>query len=199
MLKLLKLAHVFCTAWINLDVSVSAASTGIFVYMTSMKHEVIVVPACNSVTARTPFAGLRSLCTPSVTCRWLNFSTTWWHYLLLKICLLTNKVSRLRYSNTSRWAPRNKPTCCISSSLSLHVRLFKATEAALLSGMMVFTAILLKARIFCHVMKCPLVNSYRPIKRLQPVETSVIVYRPVATCDKTWIVCVLPNDLLRYR
>jgi hypothetical protein len=36
------------------------------------------------------------------------------------------------------------------SSLSLRVRLFEATEAALLSRMMVFTAVLLKARIFCH-------------------------------------------------
>lgn len=153
--------------------------------MTSIKHEVIVVPACSSVTACTPFAGLYSLCTPSVTCRWLNFSTTWWHCLLTKICLLTNGVSRLRYSNTSRWASRNKPICCILSSLSLHVRLFKATEAALLSMMMIFKAVLLKARIFCHVMKCPLVNSYRPMKTLQPVETSIIVYHQVATWDKT--------------
>jgi len=164
--------------------STSATSTGIFVYMTSIKHEVIVVPASSSVTMCTPLAGLYSLCTPSVTCRWLNFSTTWWHYLLIKICWLTNGVSRLRYSNTSRWASRNKPTCCILSSLSLSVRIFKATEAALLSKMMVFTAVLLKARIFYHAMKCRLVNSYRPMKTLQPVETSVIVYGQVATCDK---------------
>jgi len=170
---------------------------GIFVYMTSIKHEVIVVPACSSVTACTPFAGLYSLCTPSVPCRWLNFSTTWWHYLLIQICLLTNGVSRLRYSNTSRWASWNKPTCCILSSLSLLARLIKATEAALLSGMVVFTPVLLKTRIFCHVIKCRLVKSYLPMKTLRPVETSVIVYRHVATCDKTYTAGARqPNVLL---
>lgn len=114
-----------------------------------------------------------------------RFQPRRWHYLLIKICLLTNGISRLRYCNTSRWASRNKSTCCILSSPSLGVRLCKATEAELLSRMIVFTAVLLKARIFCHVMKCRLVNSYRPMKTLQPVQTFVIVYRQAATCDKT--------------
>jgi len=79
------------------------------------------------------------------------------------------------------------------SSLSLRVRLSKATEAALLSRMVVFHS---GITIDCHVIKRRLVNSYRPMN-LQPVETSVIVYRHVATCDKTQTAGVLqPNGFL---